>query len=365
MKKGLGIVLLLSLLLSGCATATATPALETDVATSASAAQTAVASPGPETMTAPAPASNSRKAILAEMEKSVYFRPAQDAQPTPASVGMEILPNGGIETGKDGRARLDLHPEKTIVRVGPNSSFTLPELSEADGKPVTTIELFFGKIYILLNGGSLNVKTPGGVASVHGSVMSVEYNPKTKGVKTACLEGHCTVKDEKGNEVELTDEEVSFIFEDEPPTDPVTIDSEEVEEWLEEIPEMPEFFEEVPAPEDFPEPDFDFEFEMPTGEPEATFEPGATEEPAIGDPDVPPDGDTPIEDPTDGGDVPPDDGSGNEPPPDDGGSDEPPPDDGGSKDPPPDDGGGGGDDGGGDSEPPADDGGGEVAPPEP
>jgi hypothetical protein len=166
---------------------------------------------------------------------------------------MSILPTGGVETGAEGRARLDLLPEGTIVRVGPNSSFTMPVLTEDNGKPKTTLELLFGKVYILLNGGSLEVKTPTGVAMVRGSLMRVEYDPETKKLKASCLEGHCSLKNEKGDTVELEAGEYTYIEGDFPPIDPpMLIDSSEIEEWLAEVSELDEFLDELPDPNDYP-----------------------------------------------------------------------------------------------------------------
>lgn len=313
MKKGLIVFLLISLLIGGCSGATEAPAHPASAKPSdtASPAAPSLTEESPSPAATSAPASGSRKAILSEVQKSVFFRAAPNSQPQPASVGMEILPQGGIDTGEDGRARLDLQPEGTIVRVGPNSSFTLTELSESEGKPKTLLELFFGKAYILLNGGSLKVQTPGGAAAVQGSVMSVTYHPDTKAVKVVCLEGHCVVEDKEGNQVELKGGEMSFIFEDEGLTDPMTIDNREIWDWLNEIPEMPDFFEELPNPEDFPDPYFDWQYEMPTFEPGATFDPNMAPGPAITD------------DPNSG--QPPDGSGAVEPPPEGPGGTEPPP----------------------------------------
>ncbi len=301
MKKALIIFLLISLLAGGCAGAATqiapAPSLESPApAVSSSPSETKESPPpsSPAAQASPTAASSARKALLVKIEKSVFFRAKPEAQPQPASVGLEILPPGGIETGADGRARLDLQPEGTIVRVGPNSSFTLSELSEAEGKPQTQLELFFGKIYILLNGGSLSVKTPGGTAAVQGSVMSVKYTPQNRGIQVACLEGHCTVKDDTGDELELTDWQMTFIIDGEMSADVWMMDNEEFLDWYNEIPEMPEFFEEMPDPEEFPDPYFNFDemYEMPTFEPDGTFEPDMTAEPDAAD------------DPTGGGDGP-------------------------------------------------------------
>lgn len=304
MKIKFCVIILFSLFLNACINTSAIPTIETaDVtvllssATDSGMTEESATEIAPKTTTG----TDSREAVLSEVDKTVLARATQNDSLMPAAAGMKIQTNGGVETGSDGRARLDLLPDGTIIRVGPNSSFILTEITKIDGEPKTTIELFFGKIYILLNGGSLSVKTPTGVAAVQGSVLSVEYDPETNQLKASCLEGHCSLKDEEDNEVELTDGESSYIEEDEPPTDPEMIDSEEIQEWLDEVPEMPEFFDELPNPEDFPEPEFTEEpTEEPTELPEATMDPEATTEPQFIEPEPSDDPAPPEPDPDDG-----------------------------------------------------------------
>ena len=253
MKKITTALLLFTLLLGACSNSSTTPesaATQNPAPTAIAAATDSVATESVAIeSTVPA-----REAVISEIENTVSARTSPNADPAPASIGMSIGIGGGIETGSDGRARIDLRPDGTIIRVGPNSSFTVPELIEVNGEPKTTIELFFGKIYILLNGGSLEVKTPTGIASVRGSVLSVQYDPETKRVEASCLEGHCTLENEEGVEVELIEGEESSIDFGELPLDPEQIDSAEIQDWLDEIPEMHDFFDELPNPEDFPEP---------------------------------------------------------------------------------------------------------------
>lgn len=195
-----------------------------------------------------------REAVFSEIKNNVSARISSENEFVTAFIGMGILPSGKVETGIDGRARLDLLPEGTIIRVGPNSSFTMTEIDKDDSEPKTRIELFFGKIFILLRGGSFEVNTPAGIASVRGSLLSVEYNPEEKTVKASCLEGHCALENAGGDVVELIAGEFSYIEDGHPPISPERIDREEIQEWLDEIPELSEFLEVLPDPMDFPEP---------------------------------------------------------------------------------------------------------------
>ncbi len=298
MKKIITSLLLLTWLLGACST-TNTPPVETEAIQPSAQTSPEVAPVETESVV------RVREAVLSEFENSVLVKVSASDEFVAATQGISILAGGGIETGDDGRARLDLLPEGTIVRVGPSSSFTLPEMTDENGEPKTTLELLFGKVFILLNGGSLDVKTASGVASVRGSVLSVTYNPVTNRVEAVCLEGHCALEDEEGNEVELEEGEKSYIEDNEEPVDPEEINSEEIQDWLDESPELYEFMDELPNPEDYPAPEegwtdwsdwsdsYDWsEFtdgEYPTPE-EATMEPESvptdapTDEPAAGDP---------------------------------------------------------------------------------
>lgn len=194
-----------------------------------------------------------REAVLSEIENDVKVKKELSSEFTSATVGI-IIPLGGvIETGDNSRAKLNLTPENTIIRVGPNSSFTLSKINNEDGEPKTTLQLLFGKVFILLNGGSLEVETPSGVASVRGSLLSVQYDPESSRVRASCLEGECTLENVSGEEVEMTEGESIFIDEEGNLSELTEIDQDEIEDWLEENPELDEFMEELPEPESYPD----------------------------------------------------------------------------------------------------------------
>ena len=255
MKKLSSTLLLFTLLLGACSggsTSTESAATQRPVPTKTAANVPATTMPKATETAVPA-----REAVVSKIKNDVSARVLSSKDFAPASIGMSILPSGGVETGVDGRARLDLLSEGTIVRVGPNSSFTIPEITVKNGQPKTTIELLFGKVFILLKGGSLDVKTSTGVASVRGSLMRVEYDPEKKLLKASCLEGHCSLKSEDGDIVELVEGEFTYIEGGSPPIDPVLIDSDEIQEWLDEVPELSDFLDELPNPDDYPDSDPD------------------------------------------------------------------------------------------------------------
>ncbi|MBI3739660.1 MAG: FecR domain-containing protein [Chloroflexi bacterium] len=224
------------------------------------------APPPASTQSGPAsnpPSSSLRQATVNEISNAVSVRADQNAEYIAAQSGMTLTIGGSVKTGDNSRARVDLLPDGTIVRVGPNSLYTVTALNmDQDGKPTTHIKLEFGQIWVLLKGGSLQVETPSGVASVRGSLLGVSYDPDAKKLQASCLEGHCALQDDQG-EVELTDGQESTIEEDQPPSEPEQMSEEEIQQWVDENPDAQEFFDNstpdwLPSPEPIEE--------MPTDE---------------------------------------------------------------------------------------------------
>lgn len=233
MKKIISSLLLLTLFLLACSPTDATPEpVEVEVTAAGNSD----------------PVETSREAILSEIENEVVV------ESSPASVGMVISVGQTVQTSENSRAKLTLLPEGTIVRIAPNSSFTLSQIDQQNGEPKTTLELFFGKVFVLLKGGSLDVQTPSGIASVRGSLLSVQYNPQTNKVRASCLEGFCSLENEAGEEIKFTENQSVFIDADGHLSQIGEIDQDEIEEWVE-FSELEEFMEELPNPEDY----FDFE----------------------------------------------------------------------------------------------------------
>ncbi|MBI3167347.1 MAG: FecR domain-containing protein [Chloroflexi bacterium] len=281
MTKKLSALLLLTFWLGACASNPSTASVESTqpvgevIATEA--AETSPAESAPTGNSEQAPAG--REAVVSDFENEVTVKATSDSEFIPAEKGFVLQQGGSLQTGDSSRARLDLMPEGTIIRVAPNSAFTLPEITETDGAPKTSIQLFFGKIFVLLNGGSLDVQTPSGVASVRGSLLSVSYDPETGRVQAACLEGHCTLENENGEEVELEEGESAYVDEEGNVEELDGIDQDEVQDWLDEAPELDGFLEEVPNPESYPNfEEFDnYEFDPSTYYEEQSTDDGSSQ----------------------------------------------------------------------------------------
>ena len=82
--------------------------------------------------------------------------------------------------------------------MAPLSYFTLVENQPEDDGLFTRIKLEIGQIWIVLNGGSLEVETPSGQAAVRGSYMMIEIDPETQAALVTCLEGNCLLKNPAG-----------------------------------------------------------------------------------------------------------------------------------------------------------------------
>ena len=190
-------------------------------------------------------------AAVRDLEGKVDIK--QAGQDTFSSAGADSVleVNGQIQTGDDGRVRLDL-TSGTIIRVAPSSLFTLTSNDEVEGGLATKIKLELGKVFIILNGGTADVETPSGVASVRGSYMKVEVDSDTFDVYVTCLEGNCSAENSAGK-VNFTEGEKTILFQKDPVTGNWTIPNvepmtpEEFQEWLDENPEAKELFNKAAA----------------------------------------------------------------------------------------------------------------------
>ena len=190
-------------------------------------------------------------AALNELSGTVDAKQASDPNFTPATVGTVLQTDGQVQTGDDGRARLDLS-SGTIIRVTPSSIFTLTSNEEIEGGLATKIKLDLGKIFIILSGGSADVETPSGVASVRGSFMKVEVDPETMDIYVTCLEGNCSVSNPAGT-VNFTGGQKAVLFHRDPVTGNWTVPNvepmtqQEFDEWLNENPEAKEIYDQAMA----------------------------------------------------------------------------------------------------------------------
>jgi hypothetical protein len=241
----IGILLILVTLLNACASQaeTSTPAPAPAVVEDAPVVFAVTAS---ATATAAPPEPSALSALLSEIIGRVETKQANQEKFTPAGTSSFLDENGQAMTGSDGRVRLDLSTG-TIVRLAPDSLFTLVSNEPADGSLKTRIQLAIGSLFVILNGGSLEVETPTGTAAVRGSFMSVSFNPYDGQVRITCLEGHCSLKS-SGGSVEITAGQTAVITgAGLPPQVGEMIDTD-IQMWLDANPEAKIMVDALPQP---------------------------------------------------------------------------------------------------------------------
>jgi hypothetical protein len=175
-------------------------------------------------------AAPTRTAWLHEIVNDVQSRPSESESLKPAADGDVLVVGGQARTGAGSTTRLDL-TEGTIVRLAPNSQFTLTELTPDVAAPSTRLSLMAGQVFVILLGGSLEVATPVGAATVRGSYLGVAFDPATNHLTATCLEGACALKNDLGS-TPLTDGQAAEITgTDQPPSPPRPMRPEEFQQW--------------------------------------------------------------------------------------------------------------------------------------
>ncbi len=152
-----------------------------------------------------------------------------------AADGTTIEVSDQVLTYDNGRTRVDLS-NGTIVRVGPLTTFTLEAVDVNASGPFARFKLDIGELWIILNGGQVNVDTPAGLASVRGSYLNVIVRPDTGETIVTCLEGTCTLGNDGGT-VTLGAGETARILNTSLPPQTGKMDDQDVQRWLDANPE--------------------------------------------------------------------------------------------------------------------------------
>lgn len=185
-----------------------------------------------------------REAVFTEIEGEVDYHLSVDLDFIATNLNDTLDVGGQVRTGVDGRTKLDLTPEGTIIRLSYETLFTLDELSSDPDTPITKIKLLLGDLWVILNGGELEIDTPSGIASVRGSMMGVGVNSESENVAVTCLEGHCIVSNQHG-EVELQGGQAADLAPEHAPSEARPMTPKEFEHWREEVPEAHDVLEEA------------------------------------------------------------------------------------------------------------------------
>lgn len=160
------------------------------------------------------PTGEIRTAKISELKNDVDAKTTSTDDWLTASEGEQIIAGGGVRTGDESRVRIDTS-DQSIIRIAANTEFELMEFSPQPDDPVTRLKLDTGKVWVwvtrALGQGTFEVETPSGVATVRGSLMSVEFDRLAGRLAVTCLEGECELRDRLQNAVRLLAGEASEV----------------------------------------------------------------------------------------------------------------------------------------------------------
>ncbi|MBL8045845.1 MAG: FecR domain-containing protein [Anaerolineales bacterium] len=187
------------------------------------------------------PTAQPRTAQLSELNNSVNARDTNAQEWGTASEGRVINVSGGVRTGDDARARLDTS-EGSIIRIAANTEFELLEFPPELSSPITKLRLEAGKIWIIvaeaLGDSDIEIETPNGVATVRGSLMSVEQIQNNGTMQITCLEGACRLRGTSGQFITVPPGQQSDIpAPGQNPTPPQPMTPVQLQDWASNVPE--------------------------------------------------------------------------------------------------------------------------------
>lgn len=149
--------------------------------------------------TAPTPRAASsavaeRSAVVQEVSGTVEVRADGNRPWAAAKVGDHLDKLAQVRTGADSRALLEL-TEGSKIRLAPNTAFSFTVLNAYLDSLLTSLQMTQGKVWVLLNGGALDVETPLGVAQARAAYLSAEYDADRQTLAVTCLQGTCSLGD--------------------------------------------------------------------------------------------------------------------------------------------------------------------------
>lgn len=208
---------------------------------------------------------NNLSVSLVEIDGTVQVLNPQDGVFTNATVGSALAAGDQALAHANSQARVDFS-NGTMVRFGPLTLFTIKQVSDQ----VSRLELAVGRVWVLLNGGRMEISTPAGTAVVQGSSMNVSVDRTSGETAATCLEGACALSNDAG-EVNIAAGQTGVASSSD--TAPVTraMSQEDMQGWLYLVPEAAAVVEEAPAatiaPEEYPTSPFNDLSMFPTATP--------------------------------------------------------------------------------------------------
>lgn len=178
-------------------------------------------------------------ATLSELQNQVEARNKAEDEWAVATESQTIGVGGGIKTGSDSRVKVETS-DGSLIRIGADTVFELVELTATGDDPVIRLKVEAGKIWIAvtksLGQGSLEVETPIGVATVRGSLMSVDQAAGGR-VSVTCLEGACGLSNSAGDTDLTPGQQTEIAASGQAPAAARPMDRNQLEEWLLNVPE--------------------------------------------------------------------------------------------------------------------------------
>lgn len=180
------------------------------------------------------PAIAKENAFLSKMKGAVnVFKPGK-TQGVEGKTGMPLLPGDRVVTiGKDSSADITF-PNGDVVRIMPDSNL---EIKEADFKKKTSrirLKLFSGKIFNVVRkytkGSMYEVETRIAVAEARGTIWSAETSEDGEDVFMVKKGEVAATNPETapGKEILVSDLKKTIVKTDKPPTEPISLTTEEI-----------------------------------------------------------------------------------------------------------------------------------------
>jgi LysM repeat protein len=135
-----------------------------------------------------------RTATLKEVAGTVEVRPNANSPWAAAKLDDRLAQGSQLRTAANSRALIHL-TEGSRIRIEPNTTFTVKILNPYLDSLLTSLDLQDGKVWILLNGGALDVETPLGIASARAAYLSADFDAEQKTLLITCLQGTCSLGD--------------------------------------------------------------------------------------------------------------------------------------------------------------------------
>jgi LysM repeat protein len=131
-----------------------------------------------------------RSAVIESAVGTVEWRASSKAEWAAAQVGQVLAEGAEVRTGASSTAALRL-TEGSKIYVGPSSEVVVNLLNPFMDSRLTVLDVGRGQLWVLLNGGSLDIKTPLGTATAREAYLSLNYQPQGQDLDITCLQGMC------------------------------------------------------------------------------------------------------------------------------------------------------------------------------